>query len=70
MICQDVCPANRELASWIEEGEEFSESETLMILNGIPKNELPDEMIDKLKRLYMLDYYVLLERNLAVLMNE
>jgi epoxyqueuosine reductase len=69
MICQDVCPANQELTTWIVEGEEFSESETLMILNGVPKEELPNEMNEKLKRLFMLDDYALLRRNLGVLIN-
>jgi epoxyqueuosine reductase len=69
MICQDVCPANKELTNRIVEAEDFSESETLMILDGIPKNKLPDETTEKLKRLYMLDDYALLGRNLSVLIN-
>jgi epoxyqueuosine reductase len=69
MICQDVCPANKELTNWIVETEDFSENETLMILNGTPQEDLPDEMNEKLKRLYMLDDYALLQRNLGVLIN-
>ncbi len=70
MICQDVCPINKDFKYWITPGEEFSEEETQMILNGFPQKELPNEMIEKLKRLYMLDDYALLQRNLGVLINK
>ena len=70
MICQDTCPANKDHTAWIIEGEEFSEEETLLILEGASKDTLPRLTIDKLKRLYMSDDYDLLQRNLGVLMNK
>jgi len=70
MICQDVCPANKDYTNWIVPGEEFSEEETLMILKRVSKNKLPLETIEKLKKIYMLDSYNLLQRNLRVLINK
>lgn len=68
MICQDVCPANKDFTNWVEEIECFSEDETRIIMSGVPRKKLPDEMIKKLKKIYMFDHYDLLQRNLRVLM--
>lgn len=70
MICQDACPANKDYTNCIVPEGEFSEEETLMILKGVSKNKLPLETIEKLKKLYMLDDYNLLQRNLGVLISE
>ena len=70
MGCQDVCPVNREFKDWIEEGGEFSEEETRMILDGVAKDRLPSETHEKLKRLWMLHDYELLQRNLRFLMSK
>ena len=69
MICQDVCPANKEHTSWIVRGAEFSEEETQLIMKRVPKDRLPSETIGKLKKLCMWDWYDLLKRNLGVLIN-
>lgn len=39
-----------------------------MILKGVSVPELPSETVEKLKKLHMLDYGSLLQRNLSVLM--
>lgn len=70
MICQDVCPANKDYTNWIVPGGEFSEEETLMILKGVSKDKLPLETIEKFKKLNMLDGYNLLQRNLGVLISK
>ncbi len=67
MICQDVCPANKECTNWIVPEGEFSEEETLSIMEGVAKEKLPLETVEKLKILYMWDWYDLLRRNLGVL---
>lgn len=67
MICQDVCPANKDYKKWITAGGEFSDEETRMILEGVQRDKLPLKIIDKLKRLNMWDDYNLLQRNLSVL---
>lgn len=69
MICQEVCPMNKNIKDWVVEGEKFAERETLKILNGEPGDSLPSATQDKLKRLYLFDDYHLLHRNLMVLVN-
>jgi epoxyqueuosine reductase len=70
MICQDICPANKEHVSWIMPGGDFSEEETTMILDGVTKDKLPGETREKLYRVKMLDDYELLKRNLRVLIDK
>jgi epoxyqueuosine reductase len=70
MICQDVCPVNKDYTKWVVPGEEFSEEETLIILKGVSKDKLPLETNEKLKKICMLDSYNLLQRNLGVLINK
>ena len=69
MICQDVCPVNKDFTNRIVEGGEFHEEETRMILEGVPIEDLPSATIEKLKKLYLFDDYNLLQRNLKVLIN-
>ena len=70
MICQDICPANKDYTNWIVPGGEFSEEETLMTLEGVSKDELPFETTEKFKKLYMDGWYNLLQRNLDVLISK
>jgi epoxyqueuosine reductase len=70
LICQDICPMNKDLEDFIYPGEEFTEDQTRMILDGVPQDRVPDEMAGKLKRLYMWEYYDLLRRNLGVLIKK
>ena len=70
MICQDVCPANKEHTAWVMPGGEFSAKETEMILKGVAGNELPSETREKLAKVAMLDDYELLQRNLRVLLEK
>ncbi len=67
MTCQDACPMNKGLRGFTSSGEEFSEDETRMILEGVPRDRLSDETVEKLKGLYMWEYYDLLGRNLKAL---
>lgn len=68
MICQDVCPANKEHVNWLMPGAEFSEEETTMILKGTIQDMLPAETSEKLRNVNMLDSYPLLKRNLRALL--
>jgi len=68
MKCQIVCPVNKPFARWIEEGESFTESESELILNGVPLDRLPPETAHKLNRSYMTEYLDVLPRNLRVLL--
>jgi epoxyqueuosine reductase len=67
MMCQEICPANRDVANWEVEGPTFSEEETNTILKGTPKDELPATVSEKLRQVDLLDGYEVLPRNLGAL---
>jgi hypothetical protein len=70
MICQKVCPANRALIGWMQEGPTFDGEETALLLKGAAEDHLPRETLDKLKSLGMLEYLQVIGRNLkAVAVN-
>ena len=68
MICQKVCPANKDVVKWIETGGTFDIEETDLILNGVSRERLPLKTIEKLKGLDIMSYYEVLGRNLKALM--
>jgi epoxyqueuosine reductase len=68
MKCQLICPVNKRFVKWVEEGEDFNEAETELILNGVPLERIPPETAHKLGRGYMLEYLDLLPRNLRALL--
>ncbi len=70
MICQKVCPANKDFVKWIESGATFDSEETALILTGVPDDRLPQKTLDKLKNLNVMEYYNMLGRNLRVLMEQ
>ncbi len=67
MICQKVCPANKDVVKWIEPGETFGENETELILSGTPREQLPRETAEKINRQDLMEYYDVLGRNLKAL---
>ena len=70
MICQKVCPANKEVVKWIEAGATFDNQETDLILNSVSEQRLPRETVSKLKKLDMIRYYDVLARNLKALIEK
>ena len=70
MICQKVCPANKDVVKWIEAGATFDNAETDLILSGVPRERLPRETLEKIKRLDMIRYYDVLGRNLKALIEK
>ena len=70
MICQKVCPANKDVVKWIEAGATFDNEETDLILNAASMERLPQETIEKLKGLDIMSYYDVLGRNLKVLIEK
>jgi len=68
MKCQLVCPVNKRFIKWVEEGEDFNEAETELILSGVPLDRIPPETSHKLNRCYMLEYLDVLPRNLRALL--
>ncbi len=68
MRCQLVCPVNKRFTKWVEDGEDFNEAETELILNRVPLDRIPPETVHKLNRCYMLEYLDLLPRNFRALL--
>lgn len=68
MICQNVCPLNKDYIDNIENILTFSEQETEEILANTPKSELSESVTDKLKMINLFEEYNLLSRNLSVLL--
>jgi len=70
MHCQSVCPENRSLLDWYEEGAEFSKEETGLLLKGLPLTKLPAALVEKLECWDLLESLDILPRNLSVLLDE
>jgi len=69
MLCQKVCPQNKEFVNWIEDGPQFSEEETALVLKGIPLDQLLADTAAKWKNLGLDDEdYDIYPRNLRVLL--
>jgi epoxyqueuosine reductase len=64
--CQRVCPQNKDFLEWVEEGAEFSQEETALLLEGVPLDQLPAATVRKLKQLDLTEYLDGLPRNLGV----
>ncbi|MBC7252339.1 MAG: FeS-binding protein [Anaerolineae bacterium] len=62
--CQRVCPQNREVWHWIEEGGEFSSQETALLLAGPAIERLPAETVKKLAQNDLVGLLDVLPRNL------
>ena len=68
MKCQLACPVNKPFIKWVEDGEDFDEDETELILSGAPLDRIPPATVQKLKRCYMQEYLDALPRNLRALL--
>jgi uncharacterized Fe-S center protein len=49
MRCQDVCPENKAVLSWVEDREEFSEEEARLLMGCAPVGELTASTVEKLR---------------------
>jgi epoxyqueuosine reductase len=68
--CQRVCPENRDFLEWVVGGEEFSPEETTLLLEGVPRDQLPTATVKKLERLDLIEYFDCLPRNLGVMLEK
>ena len=66
--CQRVCPENRKVWKWVEEGAEFSQEETALLLEGLPFDQLPAATGEKLERLDLESFVDIFPRNLKALL--
>jgi epoxyqueuosine reductase len=69
MECQRACPVNRDLLDPCDDGADFSEEETELLLRGVPQGELPAGLVEKLERCGMLGWLSILPRNLGALLS-
>ncbi len=67
--CQRVCPENKGVLDWIEEGAQFTPEETLLLMKGTPLEQLPSETADKIERWDLTEVVELFPRNLKVLLD-
>jgi len=64
--CQRICPENKDFLEWVEEGAAFSEEETALVLEGVPRDQLPAETMAKWIKLGLSEDYDIFPRNLGV----
>jgi epoxyqueuosine reductase len=69
MLCQKVCPENRDVRDWVEEGEQFTEDETALLLEGFAADQMSATTREKLQRADLIDLLDVLPRNLRPLLN-
>ena len=67
MICQKVCPVDKNFRQWVTEGPVFSEAETTAILQGDSSEHWPRSVMQKIEGLDLSGYTTVLGRNLEVL---
>ena len=70
MICQKVCPANKDVVRWTETAATFDSEDTDLILNGVSEERLTRKTLEKLNKLGMMEYYNVLGRNLRFLIDQ
>lgn len=68
MICQDVCPENRDVVKEIVEGATFSEEETKALLRVAKIEDLPSELRKKVEDSDLSLLYPVLPRNLGLIL--
>lgn len=66
MRCQRVCPVDKTFLRWLGKREAFSERETALLLNGVPREKLPAKTLAKLQHLSIAEDLDKLPRNLSV----
>lgn len=70
MKCQLGCPMNMYVNKESKEYVEFSEDETLLLMEGVSEEALSESLRDKIERLDLLEYLHLIPRNLKVLFDK
>ncbi len=67
MRCQSICPENKKYNIATKSKDEFSKTETNLILKEIPFEELPEKLKLKISNLCLKHYYKQLSRNIKAL---
>ena len=66
--CQNVCPENLPFGKWIEPREEFSEKESLLLMQSDCPKKIPLSLRKRLQSLGLMEYIELLPRNIRSVM--
>ena len=66
--CQDICPENSPFEKWIEPWEEFSEEESLLLMQGATPDKLSISLRKRLQNVGLMEYVELLPRNIRSVM--
>jgi len=66
MLCQNICPIDKDFKNWIEKGPTFTEEETRILLNSPEIDSLTNELKEKLEKSELLNYLELFPRNLQI----
>jgi epoxyqueuosine reductase len=69
LCCQRVCPENRDVWPWVVEGATFTEEETVLLWEGVPLDQLPAAMVQKLRQSDLVDLLEVLPRNLGAFLD-
>jgi epoxyqueuosine reductase len=69
MLCQIPCPEDVDCLEWIEDGAEFSSEETSMLVEGLPVEDFPASMTEKLNRSELAHLLDVFPRNLIALLD-
>ncbi len=67
MRCQAICPENKAVINWFEDRAEFSEEETILFVQQVPLDELPEDTAGKIKSLQINEDFRILCRNLSMI---
>lgn len=68
LLCQKACPENKPYASSFENGAEFTEDETALLVSGTPIDQMPAALVKKLEKYDLIGLLDSLPRNLRALL--
>ncbi len=70
LLCQNVCPENSNVPTWVEDGAQFSERETQLLLDGVQLDDLPAATARKLREWDLVDLLDSIPRNLRAVLEQ
>lgn len=66
MRCQRVCPQNKDVREWVEDGVAFTQEETALLLQGVPLAQLPAATVEKVEQGDLVGLLDVMPRNVGV----
>jgi len=66
MRCQRICPQNKDVREWVEDGVAFTPEEAALLLQGVPLAQLPAATVEKLEQGDLVGLLDVMPRNLGV----